>query len=57
MPCACNNRKKPRYIYNLPPLPIGIRLATDEERARAPIGTRYPTIQEIKKNPFLLTKK
>lgn len=58
MPCACNNRKKPRYIENnLPPLPIGVRLATDEERARAPPGTRYATIQEIKKNPFLLTKK
>lgn len=58
MPCACSSRKKTKYIeYKLPPLPIGVRLATDEERARAPPGTRYPTIQEIKKNPLLLTKK
>ena len=58
MPCACNSRKKTKYVeYNLPPLPLGVRLATNEERSNAPPGTRYPTIQEIKRNPLLLIKK
>lgn len=58
MPCACSNRQKNKYIkYNIPPLPIGTRLATEEERERAPLGTRYITIEELKRNPLLLTGK
>lgn len=58
MPCSCGNRQKNKYIkHNIPPLPIGTRLATDEERSRAPPGTRYLTIEELKKNPLLLKGK
>ena len=59
MPCNCNNKnKKVKYVeYNIPNFPVGKRFANKEERLKAPPGTRYPTIQEIKKNPLLLLRK
>ena len=58
MPCGCSRNKRVKYTeYNPIKLPLGTRLATNEERSRAPPGIRYPTIHEIKKNPLLFTRK
>ena len=58
MPCACNSRKKIKYVNpQIHPLPtIGSNILA--QKKKPPIGTRYPTIQEIRRNPsFFLRKK